>query len=145
MPVCFVNSTFLSIDDKHRIKIGEPNFPVAAAERGRRVTVSMTKSFEVGDHDFTKFSLIPSMCMVITIPENVSDSWYQGRVFVGTKDAIFQPSSPICHATEVTTIILKKCYSPVPPILFVYSDGGPDHRLTYVSVQISLDCLVPPS
>ena len=134
------HSAFLSIDDKHRIKIGVPNFPVAAAERGRRVAVSMTTSFEVGDHDFTKFSLIPSVCMVITIPENVSDSWYQGRVFVGTKDAIFQPSSPIRHATEVTTI-LKKCYSPVPPILFVCSDGGPDHRLTYVSVQISLIAL----
>ena len=24
------------------------------------------------------------------------------------------------------------------PILFVYSDGGPDHRLTYLSVQVEL-------
>jgi len=43
---------FLSIDDKHRIKVGEPNFPVAAAERGRQVVVSMNKSFQVGDHNF---------------------------------------------------------------------------------------------
>ena len=134
------NSSFLSIDDKHRIKIGEPNFPVAAAERGRRVAVRMTKSFEVGDHDFTKFSLIPSVCLVITIPETVSDSWYRGRVFVGIKDAIFQPYSPIHHATEIIAT-LKQCYSPVPPMLFIYSDGGPDHRLTYVSVQISLIAL----
>ena len=27
------------------------------------------------------------------------------------------------------------------PILFIYSDGGPDHRLTYISVQLSLICL----
>ena len=27
------------------------------------------------------------------------------------------------------------------PILFLYSDGGPDHRLTYVSVQASLIAL----
>ena len=26
---------FVSIDDKHRIKIGKPNYPVASAERGR--------------------------------------------------------------------------------------------------------------
>ena len=26
-------------------------------------------------------------------------------------------------------------------ILFLYSDGGPDHRLTYVSIQLSLVCL----
>ena len=25
--------------------------------------------------------------------------------------------------------------------LFIYSDGGPDHRLTYVSVQLSLIAL----
>ena len=56
------------------------------------------------------------------------------------KDAIFQPSSPIRHATEVTAI-LKQCYSPVPSILFIYSDGGPDHRLTFVSVQIPLIAL----
>ena len=27
------------------------------------------------------------------------------------------------------------------PILFLYSDGGPDHRLTYYSVKLSLICL----
>ena len=26
-------------------------------------------------------------------------------------------------------------------VLFLYTDGGPDHRLTYVSVQLSLICL----
>ena len=100
----------------------------------------MNKSFQVGDHDFTKFSLVPSVCFVIVVPEKVSDSWYNGRVFVGVKDSIFQPSSPIRHATEVTDV-LSKCYSQVPPMLFIYSDGGPDHRLTYVSVQISLIAL----
>lgn len=32
---------FVCLDDKHRMKVGEPNFPVAAAERGRRVVVAM--------------------------------------------------------------------------------------------------------
>lgn len=27
-------------------------------------------------------------------------------------------------------------------ILFIYSDGGPDHRLTYISVQLFLIALV---
>jgi len=44
MPACSVNTAFLSIDEKHKIKVGEPNFPVAAAERGRQVVVSMNKS-----------------------------------------------------------------------------------------------------
>ncbi len=29
----------------------------------------------------------------------------------------------------------------VSPILLLYTDGGPDHRLTYVSVQVSLICI----
>ena len=66
-------SAFVCLDDKHRIKIGEPGYPVAAAERGRRVNVSMTKTLQVGDHDFTKFSAIPSVALLMNIPEQVSD------------------------------------------------------------------------
>ena len=40
-------SHFLCMDDKHRVKVGEPGVPVAAAERGRRVLVSSTQSFHV--------------------------------------------------------------------------------------------------
>lgn len=44
------HSNFISIDDKHRLIVGEPGLPVAAAERGRRVLVSRDSSFEVADH-----------------------------------------------------------------------------------------------
>ena len=40
-------STFICINDKHRIKIGEPGYPVAAVERGRQVIVSQTETFVV--------------------------------------------------------------------------------------------------
>ena len=43
---------FVCLDDKHRVKVGEPNFPVAAAERGRRVLTAAGSQFMVGDHDF---------------------------------------------------------------------------------------------
>ena len=46
---------FASIDDKHKIKVGEPSCPVASAERGRRVLVRSDETFVVSDHDFTKF------------------------------------------------------------------------------------------
>ena len=49
---------FISLDDKYRIKIREPGFPVAAAEHGKKVIVSLQKKFCEGDHDFTKFSLV---------------------------------------------------------------------------------------
>ena len=58
------------IDDKHRQKVREPGFPVAAAERGQRVTVRAVTTFEVRDHDFTKFSIIPSVTLFVDIRNN---------------------------------------------------------------------------
>lgn len=60
---------FICIDDKLRIKVGEPGYPVAAVERGRQVIVSNTETFAVGDHDFTRFSIIPSVVLQVDIPE----------------------------------------------------------------------------
>ena len=61
----------------------EQNYPVAAAERGRCVLVGPNETFEVADHDFTKFSVVPSVSFVIKIPETVEGSWYEGEVHVG--------------------------------------------------------------
>ena len=69
----------MCIDDKHRVKVGEP---ISAVERGREVIVSLNDTFAVGDHDFTKFSIIPSVALLINIPETMEGSWYTGQVFV---------------------------------------------------------------
>ena len=42
-------STFACIDDKHRIKIGEPGTPMASAERGRQVIVHSGTSLQQHD------------------------------------------------------------------------------------------------
>lgn len=73
---------FVSLDDKHKIKIGEPNYPVAAAERGRRVPVRDNELMTVGDHDFTKFSLIPSVIFIINVPEDITESWFSGMLII---------------------------------------------------------------
>ena len=75
--------------------VGEPGYPVAAVERGRRVTVKMGTRFEVADHDFTNFSLIPSFVLQHTIPNDITGSWYQGKVFVTLKEVTFEASSPM--------------------------------------------------
>ena len=122
------------IDDKH--KVGEPGFHVAAVERGKKVLVRAGTTMEVGDHDFTKFSVVPSVALVVDIPDKIDESWYRGQVFVGFKDAAFEQSSSLRHATELSTILSNPGGD--RPVLFHYSDGGPDHRLTYASVQVSL-------
>lgn len=57
--------TFLSLDDKHQIKVGEPGYPVAAVERDRQILVSKDQAFSVGDHAFTKFKITPSVAFKI--------------------------------------------------------------------------------
>ncbi len=93
------------LDDKHRMKVGEPGFPVAAAERGRRVLVRVGSSFEVGDHYFINFSMVPSVALVNEIPGDVASSWYDGNVFVSLKNAAFEPSSPMCHMAELFSLL----------------------------------------
>ena len=96
------------IDDKHRLKVGELGFPVAAAERGRRVLVHVGTTFKVGDHDFTKFSIIPSVVLVVDIPDNIQELWYRGQVHVGYKDAAFEASSPMRHGTKLSSLLNSK-------------------------------------
>ena len=81
-------------------------------------------------------SIVLSVCLFITIPESVEYSWYTGNVHVGLKEAVFEPSSSLRHAAEVYNLLtdtLEIC-----PVMFLYTDGGPDHRLTYLSVQLAL-------
>lgn len=59
--------SFLSLDDKHTIKVGEPGHPVASVDRGKSVLVAIGKSFTVSDHDFTRMSLSPSVSMCRTL------------------------------------------------------------------------------
>ena len=93
------------------------------------VLVALDKSFQVGDHDFTKFSLVPSVTLNINIPNEVARSWYTGDVSVIIKEAAFEPSSPYRHSCEMYKLVHG---SQIQPIMFIYSDGGPDHRLTYL-------------
>ena len=62
-----------------------------------------------------------------------------GSVFVGVKDSVFQASSPFRHMAELSNVLYCQSFS--HPVLFIYADGGPDHRLTYINVQLSLICL----
>lgn len=134
------HSLFVCLDDKHRIKIGEPGCAVATAERGHRVLVAQNERCLVGDHDLTTFSVVPSILLVVDIPEEITGLMYTGQVFVGLKDAAFEPSSPMQHTVELCEI-LRTSDLDSAPIIFMYTNGGPDHCLTYISVHISLACL----
>ena len=91
--------TMVSMDDKHTVKIGEPGSPVAGVEQGKQVLVAALKTLVVSDHDFTKFSLVSFFINKKrrNIPENISGSFYNGKVYVGLKENCFEPSALLRH------------------------------------------------
>ncbi|CAB4017899.1 Hypothetical predicted protein [Paramuricea clavata] len=95
----------VSMDGKHKIKCGEPSFPLAAAERGKKMIVAMNQTMAVCDHDFSKCTLTPSVNLLIDIPPDINGSFYRGNVFVGIKDSIMQPSSALRHSAELAGIL----------------------------------------
>ena len=52
---------------------------------------------------------------------------------------MLEPSSALRHVTELHSILTPLIGN--KSILFFYTDGGPDHRLTFFSVQLSLIAL----
>ena len=44
---------------------------------------------EVGDHDFTHFSVVPSLSLILDIPDTVEESWYRVQVIVTGVDLGF--------------------------------------------------------
>ena len=143
-------ATYLSIDDKAIIPIGEPGLPVSSGVRGHNQSIVLADgpSPSALDHDFHIHGIVPSVTFAVTIPESAQDSFYSGRTFVGLKDKVTQPSSPVRHATELSFLLKSPVFDNESvankPILVIVSDGGPDHRISYVSVQLSMICLFQP-
>ena len=129
--------SLLFLDDRHCCKVGEPNYPVAAVEKGKKVVAAVSGStFTISDHDFTKFGLIPSVVVLCDIPERMDNTFYRGQVLVGLKDAATEPSSPMRHSTELSKIFRERDIQSL--IVVLYTDGGLDHNNTFLSVQLNL-------
>ena len=79
------HSCLVFVYDKHYLKVGEPGLPLSAAERGKKVVVGLHSQFQVADHDFTRFSLVPSVAMVCDVPESMEESFYRCVCVCGRK------------------------------------------------------------
>ena len=78
---------FICQDDKKKIAVGEPNMPLAGANRTR--TVMDTGANSCADHDFHKFNITPSVTRFTIIPDSVDGNWTDGPVYIHLKDSIF--------------------------------------------------------
>ena len=131
-------SNMVCLDDKSKVDFGEPGLAIASGVRGKKSIVPLASTLSALDHDInSKGSLTPSVCLNVDTPHEIGTSFYRGQVSVTLKDSIFQPSTPFRHAVELKSILKPADENP-SPFLLVYSDGGPDHRVTYGGVKLSL-------
>ncbi|CAC5419773.1 unnamed protein product [Mytilus coruscus] len=137
-------STFVCFDDKAIVPVGEPGVPISTGVPGHNKVLAPADGPKLvaTDHNFHLGGLVPSVAFVSDIPKNSNDSFFNGHIYVTTKDKVFQASTPYRHATELTRI-LRENYSDddvnlETPILCLMTDGGPDHRATFGTVQLSL-------
>jgi hypothetical protein len=132
---------FACVDDKCKVDFGEPGQAISSGVRGKKSIVPCGSTLSALDHDMSsKGSLTPSVCLMVDLPESEEGSFYRGNVTVTYKDSVFEASTPFRHATELEVEIraLPILKPILKPILMIYSDGGPDHRVTYHSVKLAL-------
>lgn len=130
-------------DDKAIVPVGEPGQPVGTGVRAQnRSLVPSAGAIKLSafDHDFHVAGCIPTAVLKTNIPERASDTFFQGDAYVIVKDKIFQPSHGLRHGAELTSLV-REYYSEdgvsaSMPVLLELTDGGPDHRTTYGSVQV---------
>lgn len=82
--------------------------------------------------------MVPSVALAIDIPDSSSYSFFTGQPYVTNKDKITQPSSPFRHSAELVQLVQAITSK---SILIILSDGGPDHRVCFGSVQVSMIAL----
>lgn len=129
-------TAFICVDDKCKIDFGEPGQYIQTGVRGKKAIIPADTTLAALDHDKqSKGSLTPSVCLQVELPTDINGSFYRGNVSVCYKDSVFEASTPFRHGIEVDKILRK---SEIKPVLIIYSDGGPDHRLTYHSVKLTL-------
>ncbi|POG59970.1 hypothetical protein GLOIN_2v1788492 [Rhizophagus irregularis DAOM 181602=DAOM 197198] len=132
---------FISADNKHKVPIRE-DVPISTGVRNKKTLALAEGEISASDHNFTKLSLTPSVTLFIDIPNNISESFYDRKVYVCYKDTVFQQSSALRHSTEFFNLVKHQYQNrPFPTILSLYTDGGPDHKCTFGSVQVALICL----
>ena len=108
------------------------------AERGQRVLVSRDTIFEVGDHNFTcsceHFTVHLLYHRYSRVGRVVLVHWESSRRIERSR---FEPSSPPRHVVELYDIVTSQDLQ-MKPIMFMYTDSGPDQKLTYLSIHLAL-------
>ncbi|ORY41532.1 hypothetical protein BCR33DRAFT_825419 [Rhizoclosmatium globosum] len=131
---------FFSQDDKTLIVVGEPGHELAAVGRQKGVLAVVGNESKSEDHETSKkIKLVPTVALDLKIPETVGGDWFNGNVFFELRDVATSPTNPMRNVSMIYNIIRKSDadFGRVAALLLL-TDGGSDHNMSHVSVQIAL-------
>ena len=86
---------------------------------------------------------MPTVVLIHEIPNSIDESFYRGIPYVYLKIHATEPSSAIRNAKEIADALIEKYEGKenIPPMLTIYTVGGPEHRSNFLSVQIAVIAL----
>ena len=95
------------------------------------------------DHDFAAITLVPTVVMIHDLPPKIDQSWYRGQPYIYVKITATEPSSALRNSVGIENALIKKYGTKehIPPIVIIYTDGGPEHRTNFLSVEIAVIAL----
>ena len=136
-------TTFITTDDKNKIKFGEPGCPISAVTRGKKVLVAHGQVVQSADYDFAAITLVPTVVMIHDVPPTIDQSWYRGQPYIYVKITATEPSSALRNSVEIENALIKKhgTKNNIPPVVIIYTDEGPEHRTNFLSINIAVIAL----
>ncbi|XP_058814678.1 uncharacterized protein LOC131678503 isoform X1 [Topomyia yanbarensis] len=131
------NALMYFLDDKSSIPVGYAGAPVSATRKQRAVLMAglNERGLNTMDHDNVPQHIIPSVSIKLTPPKVLSNEWYAGKPTIILKDAIFETSTAFRHAAELVKYADEEDRK--NPIVFIGTDGGPNHNVTSIQVILS--------
>ena len=133
---------FFGQDDKAKIAVGDKVAVSTGVRANNKGIVAVGEVLPALDHDFHVANIICSSTLRCNIPGEVSGSFFIGdddgigQIFVTVRDAVFDPSNIFDHCAQLIDTLRKKELNPT--VLILQTDGGPDHSMKRVAVQLAL-------
>ena len=114
--------------------------PYYCSNEGQKSVVATNQLLQATGHDFPTISVTMTVVPLHYKPADLEHSWYRGMLNIYLKLHTMEPWTAVHNAKEIPDIIIDRCSGKkelVPPILGIYTDGGPEHQSNFVSVQIA--------
>ena len=94
------HSTFASTNNKSKIKVREPGYPISTVRRGGNILVAKTYTAQLADHNFSSMTITPTVALISDIPPKVDNSWNRAPHYEFLKITATEPSSTLRNAAE---------------------------------------------